>query len=189
MNGALYIPPGIYRLTKVIETRKSIVLRGAGKDATILYFPFSLTEVMGNTWNEQGNGENVSDWAHSTGFINFWGWDPIARDRTFLTNVTAPAKRGDTLVQVGFYAFGRVCGPGISSMFLRSNGAAPGAVMDGIEIWSMINGADVPRLGAVLALKKGLNWSSRSCCLEPLGACMGKLLTADASDEFRVDPA
>jgi hypothetical protein len=53
----------VYRITRVIETRKAIVLRGAGKDATTLFFPLSLTDVYGNTWNEGGTGNNVSDYA------------------------------------------------------------------------------------------------------------------------------
>lgn len=54
LNGALLIPAGVYRITKTLDTRKSIVLRGAGKGLTTLYFPFSLTEVYGNTWSEVG---------------------------------------------------------------------------------------------------------------------------------------
>lgn len=42
----------MYRITKTLDTRKSIVLRGAGKDLTTLFFPKSLTEVYGNTWSE-----------------------------------------------------------------------------------------------------------------------------------------
>jgi hypothetical protein len=53
-NGALLIPAGVYRITKTLDTRKSVVLRGAGKGLTTLYFPFSLTDVYGNTWSEVG---------------------------------------------------------------------------------------------------------------------------------------
>lgn len=53
-NGAIYIPPGVYRITKPLETRKNIVYRGAGKDVTILYFPFSLTDVFGNSYSKVG---------------------------------------------------------------------------------------------------------------------------------------
>ncbi len=95
----LYIPPGIYKLTQRIELRKSLVWRGAGKDKTTLYFPYSLTAVYGNTWNEGGQA-GVSDYSHGKGFINFFGWDPIVQDRTYVTDVTAPAARGDTIVQV-----------------------------------------------------------------------------------------
>jgi hypothetical protein len=51
-NGALFIPAGVYRITKTLDIRKGIVFRGAGKALTTLYFPFSLTQVYGNTWSE-----------------------------------------------------------------------------------------------------------------------------------------
>jgi hypothetical protein len=170
-SGAILIPAGTYRITKTLDTRKGVVLRGAGKAATTLFFPFSLSQVYGNTWSEvgraahwcwraracrparlcgscrppqacahcvllkrvlplassgqrrawhpwrhacthvraprvcarraqAGTGSNVSDYSHGTGFINWWGWDPVAPDRTFLTNVTAAARRGATLINV-----------------------------------------------------------------------------------------
>jgi hypothetical protein len=51
-NGAILVPAGVYRITKTLDTRKNIVLRGAGKTLTTLYFPLSLTQVYGNTWSE-----------------------------------------------------------------------------------------------------------------------------------------
>lgn len=51
-NGALLVPSGVYRITRALDTRKAIVLRGAGKDNTTLYMPMSLTDVYGNTWSE-----------------------------------------------------------------------------------------------------------------------------------------
>lgn len=47
-----------------------------------------------------GPGSNVSDYSHGTGFINWWGWDPVAPDRTYVTDVTAPVKRGATVLNV-----------------------------------------------------------------------------------------
>lgn len=47
-----------------------------------------------------GAGSNVSDYSHGTGFINWWGWDPVAPDRTYLTDVTAAVKRGATVLNV-----------------------------------------------------------------------------------------
>lgn len=49
---------------------------------------------------QSGPGSNVSDYSHGTGFINWWGWDPVTADRTYLTDVTAPAKRGATVLTV-----------------------------------------------------------------------------------------
>lgn len=51
-NGAILVPAGVYRITKTLDTRKNIVLSGAGKSLTTLYFPLSLTQVYGNTWSE-----------------------------------------------------------------------------------------------------------------------------------------
>jgi hypothetical protein len=42
----------------------------------------------------------VSDYSHGTGFINWWGWDPVAPDRTYLTDVTAAVRRGATVLSV-----------------------------------------------------------------------------------------
>jgi hypothetical protein len=55
-NGAILVPAGVYRITKTLDTRKNIVLRGAGKTLTMLYFPLSLTQVYGNTWSEVSRG-------------------------------------------------------------------------------------------------------------------------------------
>lgn len=53
-RGAILIPAGVYRITKTLDTRKSVVLRGAGKGLTTLFFPKSLTQVYGNSWSEVG---------------------------------------------------------------------------------------------------------------------------------------
>jgi len=48
-GGALEIPPGRYKIAGILEIRKSnLVLRGAGPDATVLYFPKPLSELMEN---------------------------------------------------------------------------------------------------------------------------------------------
>ena len=47
-DGAIYIPPGRYKITQVLEINKSnLVLRGAGTEATVLYFPKHLGDVLG----------------------------------------------------------------------------------------------------------------------------------------------
>jgi hypothetical protein len=55
-NGAILVPAGVYRITKTLDTRKNIVLRGAGKTLTTLFFPLSLTQVYGNSWSEVSRG-------------------------------------------------------------------------------------------------------------------------------------
>lgn len=47
-----------------------------------------------------GPGSGVSDYSHGTGFLNWWGWDPVAYDRTYMADVTAPASRGSAVLQV-----------------------------------------------------------------------------------------
>lgn len=44
--GVLVIEPGTYVLTAMINVSAPIVLRGAGIDATTLFFPKSLSEVV-----------------------------------------------------------------------------------------------------------------------------------------------
>jgi hypothetical protein len=71
-NGVLYIPPGTYVLKKRIDMRRpNLVIRGAGMDRTTIYIPVSLSEVYGNSLHT--GASSVSDWSHSTGFINFFG--------------------------------------------------------------------------------------------------------------------
>ena len=41
----------------------------------------------------------MSDYAHSTGFLNFWGYDPMTQ-WNWLANVTRPAARGDSRLYV-----------------------------------------------------------------------------------------
>ncbi|KAF6262421.1 hypothetical protein COO60DRAFT_1676006 [Scenedesmus sp. NREL 46B-D3] len=127
-------PSGVYRITKTLDMRKSVVLRGAGKNLTTIYIPVSLTDVYGNSWSEAGTGSGVSDYSHGTGFINWWGWDPVAFDRTHLANVTAPAQRGATVLQVSSTAGMSVGGwvrinlddPGDGSLVRDMNGGLMG---------------------------------------------------------------
>lgn len=60
-----------------------------------------------------GAGSNVSDYSHGTGFLNWWGWDPVARDRTYLTDVTAAARRGATVLNVSLTYSGTWDGPSV----------------------------------------------------------------------------
>jgi hypothetical protein len=70
----------VYLISDVIEHRKPIILRGETPQRTTLYFTRSLTDLKGNSWR---NG--VSDYAHSTGLLNIWGWDPMANPKKDLT--------------------------------------------------------------------------------------------------------
>eukprot|EP00955_Chlamydomonas_euryale_P084106 363925-Chlamydomonas_euryale.AAC.27 len=49
-NGVLYLPAGTYRLTRVLKLyNRQIIIRGAGVDATTLYYPFSQ-KVCSRPW-------------------------------------------------------------------------------------------------------------------------------------------
>lgn len=54
----LYLPAGEYEVLERLEIRRSrVVLRGAGRGRTTLYFPKSLTDVYGpNKQNEDTGG-------------------------------------------------------------------------------------------------------------------------------------
>jgi hypothetical protein len=92
-KGAVVIPAGRYVLTKVLKIEKSrLVLRGAGRERTVLFFPKSLTEVVG----EGKTHAPGKSWSWSGGFISFEGWDEGEK----ITPVTAPARRGDFALTV-----------------------------------------------------------------------------------------
>lgn len=79
------------------------MLWGAGRDATTLYFPKSLTEIYGNKFMEGGKC-CTSDWSHSGAFIKFMSMDttsPGGWDKTLLAAITADARAGTRNLQVG----------------------------------------------------------------------------------------
>ncbi|MET0647258.1 MAG: glycosyl hydrolase family 28-related protein, partial [Pyrinomonadaceae bacterium] len=94
--GVLYIPKGTYVISKRIDiSRGNLILRGAGPKETILYFPNSLTDLFGNTFNEAGH----SRWSFRPGLINVTGSDSVTAE-TRLAAVTAPARRGDKVLKL-----------------------------------------------------------------------------------------
>ena len=95
-GGVLFIPQGTYVISKRIDiSRGNLILRGAGPTETILYFPNSLTDLFGNTFN----GAGQSRWSFRPGLINVTGTDPVTAE-TRLASVTAPARRGDKILQL-----------------------------------------------------------------------------------------
>jgi hypothetical protein len=89
-NGAVYIPAGRYRLRRQLKIAKSVVLRGAGRDQTTLYFPESLSATVGAT------SAPSSSWSWSGGYLAFQGGH---REST-LASITALSGRGQTTVTV-----------------------------------------------------------------------------------------
>jgi len=95
-RGAIYVPPGRYRITKILEIKRSgVVLRGAGADKTVLFFPTPLNDIRPN-WGATTSGRRTSNYSWSGGFVWFKGSfrsKPIAA-------VTGEAKRGGKSVTV-----------------------------------------------------------------------------------------
>jgi hypothetical protein len=85
-TGALWFPAGTYRITDKIRLEHSgVVLRGAGRDDTVLAFDVSLTDLYGAT----------ESWSYSGGLISLEG-DTGGE----LTVLAADAARGDLTIAV-----------------------------------------------------------------------------------------
>lgn len=94
--GAIYVPPGRYRITRILEIRRSgLVLRGAGPDKTTLVLPKPLNDIRPN-WGATTGGRRTSNYSWSGGFL----WVQGSYDSRTLAKITAPAKRGEAEVRV-----------------------------------------------------------------------------------------
>lgn len=94
--GAIEIPAGRYKITKILEIKRSgVVLRGAGQDKTFLCFPTTLNEIKPD-WGATTTGDRTSNYSWSGGFV----WVKGDRGWRRLSLISAPAKRGAMAVQV-----------------------------------------------------------------------------------------
>ena len=92
-GGVIQVPAGRFVLTQRLEILKSnLVLRGAGRERTTLYFPKSLGELYGLEFNDAGQ----SNWSFSGGFLTVQG----SLGGGLLARVTAAAARGQRTLQV-----------------------------------------------------------------------------------------
>ena len=92
-NGAVLIPAGRYKISRVLYIRKSnLVLRGAGSGLTTLVFTKHLTALLGPPPGTAG----LESWSWSGGLI----WVEGAETTTKLTDVTANAARGSKVLTV-----------------------------------------------------------------------------------------
>ena len=92
-RGVVQIPAGRFVLGQRLEIRKSdVVLRGAGRDRTTLFFPKPLGDLYGLTFNSAGQ----SNWSFSGGLIEVQG----SVGGALLARVTAPAERGQKTLQL-----------------------------------------------------------------------------------------
>ncbi|RME21985.1 MAG: hypothetical protein D6800_11520, partial [Candidatus Zixiibacteriota bacterium] len=90
-SGAIYIPAGRYKITRVLRILKpNVVLRGAGPDRSILYFPTPLNDIEPN-WSETTSGRRTSNYSWAGGFIYISGGFGSRE----LSQVVQPASRGE----------------------------------------------------------------------------------------------
>lgn len=95
-NGAIEIPAGRYIITNILEiTHSGVVLRGAGPNKTILYFPIPLQTIKPD-WSATTEGKKTSEYSWVGGLVWFEG---DFGDRVF-ADVTAEAHRGEKVLQV-----------------------------------------------------------------------------------------
>ncbi|KAF6249078.1 pectin lyase fold/virulence factor [Scenedesmus sp. NREL 46B-D3] len=95
-GGVIYFPPGRYLLSNQLNLTSNQVLRGAGRDATNLFFNTSLQQLHG--WGPKyipGMGKSPYTWAGALISTQrdsnlYSGW------RMRLAEVAEPAARGDT---------------------------------------------------------------------------------------------
>ena len=87
-DGAIFIPAGRYKITKVLRIEKSrLVLRGAGRDETVLFFPRSLYQALGRG---KFGGRFGYTWRGG------WIWVRGGYDEgPVLASIASAAKRGD----------------------------------------------------------------------------------------------
>lgn len=92
-GGVIQVPAGRFVLSQRLEiTKPNLVLRGAGRERTTLYFPRSLGELYGLEFNDAGQ----SNWSFSGGFLTVQG----SMGGGLLARVTAAAPRGQRTLQV-----------------------------------------------------------------------------------------
>ncbi len=95
-RGAVYLPPGRYKITDYLRIEKShVVLRGAGPDRSVLWFPRGLDEVhprQGRT----STGSPASGYSFDGAFVQIRG-DYQAKP---LARITSASRRGDRAVDV-----------------------------------------------------------------------------------------
>lgn len=95
-SGAVWVPEGTYRITDYLYIRKSgIVLRGAGPEKTILYFPKSLSEITART-SETSSGQPTTAYSFDYAFITIEG----KLGKRLLANPIAGALRGDKTIRI-----------------------------------------------------------------------------------------
>ncbi len=95
-RGAIAVPAGRYRISKILEINKpGIVLRGAGPGKTVFVCPVPLNDIKPN-WGQNTGGRKTSNYSWSGGIVWFTG----AGDGKRIGSITASASRGSHLIHV-----------------------------------------------------------------------------------------
>jgi len=95
-KGAIEVPPGRYVITDILTiTHSGVVLRGAGTDQTVLFFPRPLQTIKPN-WGATTEGRKTSEYSWSGGLVWFTG----SFGSQLLAEVTAAANRGENTLQL-----------------------------------------------------------------------------------------
>ena len=95
-KGAIEVPPGRYVITDFLEiNRPGVIIRGAGPDQTILYFPSPLNDIKPN-WGATTSGRRTSNYSWSGGYIQIRGSFQSRK----LAGIISSAKRGSNQISV-----------------------------------------------------------------------------------------
>ena len=99
-QGAILVPAGRYTITDFVTIDKpNLVLRGEGRDRTVLWFPRPLTDVKPN-WGATTTGQRTSNYSWSGGYLVLSG----SFNQQTLASIVATARRGDTWLPVSTVA-------------------------------------------------------------------------------------
>jgi hypothetical protein len=138
-GGAVFVPAGRYVITRRLQVNdKALVVRGAGRDNTTLYMPYSLAQVdlaarlrvpVGNLTRRQmldapvaGNDDGNSRYSHTDAFLLLKMWDPMRPPLTHIARLNADVPRGSSVIMVDTADFAPDV---VQRMASRPGGAAP----------------------------------------------------------------
>lgn len=124
-NGSMvFFPRGTYVITRRISMNASVVLRGAGRGLTTLYFPRSLANVYGRS----------ERYSYGDGFISFQGsWDA----RHAFGSISRAARRGSFALTLRIRR--PWSGPAVAALrpgawiFITQDGASNGALLSDLR--------------------------------------------------------